>query len=117
MTSLEGYLPSPGWYPLAYSVKVLLVAAVAWTYRSTWSDLRPVPSLPVLTLATMVGLIVFSLWVKLEGWYPALGFLGSRTGFDPSTSKPAGNGRSSPSGSSGWSSWFRSLRSCSGGLF
>ena len=85
LTNLEGYLPGQGWYPPAYAAKVLVVALVAWCYRSTWSDLRPISPASTLLLATMVGLVVFVLWVRLEGWYPALGFLGKRTGFDPST--------------------------------
>ena len=82
-TNLEGYLPGPDWYPLAYAIKVLAVAILAWYYRSAWSDLRPLPPIRCLVLATMIGLIVFVLWVRLEGWYPELSFLGKRTGFDP----------------------------------
>ena len=47
---LESYLPqvdsqpSPTWYPIAYAVRVVIVAAMAWYYRSTWKDLRPFPS-------------------------------------------------------------------------
>jgi uncharacterized protein len=85
LTNLEGYLPGQGWYPSAYAAKVLVVAVVAWCFRSTWADLRPIPPASTLLLATMVGLIVFVLWVRLEGWYPALVFLGKRTGFDPTT--------------------------------
>ena len=88
LTHLEGYLPGQGWYPPVYAVKVVIVSIVAWIYRSTWSDLRPVPPPPSLLLAAMVGLIVFVLWVRLDGLYPALGFLGKRTGFDPSILRP-----------------------------
>ncbi len=88
LTNMEGYLPGQSWYPLAYTMKVLIVALVAWCYRSTWSDLRPMPHAMFLLLATMVGLAVFVFWVRLEGWYPALGYLGKRTGFDPSTLDP-----------------------------
>ena len=85
LTNVEGYLPGQGWYPLAYAVKVVVVALAAWYCRSVWSDLRPFPSATTLLLATMVGLVVFVLWVRLEDWYPALGFLGKRAGFDPSS--------------------------------
>ncbi len=84
LTYLEGYLPGPAWYPPVYAAKVLIVAIVAWYFRSNWSDLTPMPSVSSLLLATMVGLIVFVLWVRLDGWYPELSFLGKRTGFDPS---------------------------------
>ena len=46
---IEGYLPqvesqpSPTWYPIAYAVRVVIVAALAWRYRETWNDLRPAP--------------------------------------------------------------------------
>jgi CAAX prenyl protease-like protein len=84
LTSLEGSLPGgPASYPVAYAIKVAIVAAVAWFYRSAWSDLRPVPSPGKLALAVLVGLVVFALWVGLEGLYPALNFLGKRSAFDP----------------------------------
>jgi CAAX prenyl protease-like protein len=88
LTSLESSLPSAEWYPLAYASKVLAVAAVAWVCRSTWSDLCPLPPFRALVLATMIGVIVFVLWIRLEGWYPSLGLLGTRTGFDPSSLAP-----------------------------
>jgi CAAX prenyl protease-like protein len=85
LTSLEGSVPDPTWYPLAYAVKLLIVSLVAWHYRSAWSDLRPVPPLRSVALATTIGLLVYVLWVRLEGWYPTFGLLGKRTGFDPSS--------------------------------
>ena len=88
LTNLEGYLPGQGWYPVAYAAKVLIVGFAAWWCRSTWTDLKPVPPSSSLLLAAMIGLIVFVLWVQLDGWYPALGFLGKRTGFDPTTLGP-----------------------------
>ena len=89
LTSLEGYVPGgPVGYPVAYAIKVAIVAAVAWFYRSTWSDLRPVPSASKLALAILIGLVVFALWIGLEGKYPALGFLGKRTAFDPAILEP-----------------------------
>jgi CAAX prenyl protease-like protein len=89
LTSLEGSLPGgPGSYPAAYAIKVAIVAAVAWFYRSTWSDLRPLPSPGRLALAVLVGLVVFALWVGLEGLYPALNFLGKRSAFDPAVLSP-----------------------------
>ena len=87
-TNLESYVPGPDWYPLAYAVKVLAVALLAGYYRSAWTDLRPLPPLRSLVLAVMVGLIVFVLWIRLEGWYPTFSFLGKRTGFDPGTLAP-----------------------------
>jgi CAAX prenyl protease-like protein len=88
LTNLEGFLPDPSWYPLAYAAKVLVVALVAWHFRSTWHDLRPISSAGMLALSVMVGLIVFVLWVRLDGYYPEIGFLGKRTGFDPSSLNP-----------------------------
>jgi CAAX prenyl protease-like protein len=87
---LEGYLPrvgsqpSPTWYPIAYAVRVAIVAALAWRYRETWKDLRPTPSLLGLVLAIATGLLVTGLWVGLEGHYSSPPFLGKRAEFNPS---------------------------------
>ena len=91
LTSLEGYLPNPGWYPAAYAAKAAIVAAIMWHYRSTWSDLRPAPRILDVVLAVALGLIVVALWVGLDGLYPDLPFLGgARQAFDPGTLGPAG---------------------------
>jgi uncharacterized protein len=86
--SLESYLPSndgqpsPVWYPLAYMARVVVVALVAWRYRATWHDFRPWPSARATGLAVSIGLIVWGLWIGLDGLYPALPFLGKRVAFD-----------------------------------
>jgi CAAX prenyl protease-like protein len=85
LTWLEAYLPDPSWYPPAYLAKVVIVALLLWHFRRTWDDLKPAPRNSAIVLAVMTGLIVFVLWVKLEGWYPALSFLGKRTALDPWT--------------------------------
>jgi CAAX prenyl protease-like protein len=81
LPSLKGQ-PSPVWYPLAYAAKVVLVAAFAWRYRATWADFRPWPKISALVLAFVVGLVVWGLWIGLDGRYPALPFLGTRGAFD-----------------------------------
>jgi CAAX prenyl protease-like protein len=86
---VEGYLPqvdsqpSPVWYPIAYAVKLVVVAALAWRYRETWRDLRPAPGPIGVVLALVTGLLVAMLWVGLDGRYPALPFQGQRASFDP----------------------------------
>ncbi len=87
---LESYLPqvdkqpSAFWYPIAYAVRVAIVAALAWWYRETWKDLRPLPSLANLVLAIITGGLVILLWIGLDGHYPSLPFLSQRAAFDPS---------------------------------
>ena len=93
--ALESYLPSndgqpsPVWYPLAYTARVVVVALVAWRYRATWSDFRPWPSAAVTGLAVLIGVIVWGLWIGLDGHYPALPFLGKRVAFDLGVMSPA----------------------------
>jgi uncharacterized protein len=96
MSSLEGYLPagaggrpSPTWYPLAYGLKVAVVAALMWAGRSTWRDLVPRPGPGSLALAVVVGLLVTVAWVGLDGLYPKFAATGSRSAFDPDVLPPA----------------------------
>jgi CAAX prenyl protease-like protein len=90
LTAVEGSLPpaegggpSPVWYPLAYTVKVAVVAALMWACRSTWSDLRPWPRPAAVMLAVVLGVLVTVAWVGLDGRYPTFAVMGTRTGFDP----------------------------------
>jgi uncharacterized protein len=91
---LESYLPSvdgqpsPFWYPVGYTAKVVIVSLLAWYYRATWIDFRPWPGIPALVLAITVGALVWGLWVGLDGRYPALPFLGKRIGFDVNALDP-----------------------------
>jgi uncharacterized protein len=92
---VEGYAPkidgqaSPLWYPLAYTGKLLIVMALAWYFRATWRDFRPFPNLLQLALAVVCGLVVWGLWIGLDGHYPTFKFLGQRTAYDPNTLGPA----------------------------
>jgi CAAX prenyl protease-like protein len=93
LTSAEGNVPAghaPGWYPCLYTVKVAVVAWVAWACRSTWRDLRPLPGAVGAVAAVALGLAVTAVWVGLDGHYPKLVFLGSRTAFDPNVLGAAG---------------------------
>src|SRR5271166_4880589 len=61
---LEPYLPavdgqpSPTWYPLGYAAKVMIVAILAWHYRTNWNDFRPRPKTPTFALAVLIGVVV-----------------------------------------------------------
>jgi CAAX prenyl protease-like protein len=96
LTSLEGQLPtapdgtpSPVWFPLAYTVKIVLVAGLLWWSRAAWRDLRPFPGPVALGLAVLVGLAVIVIWIGLDGHYPELKWLGKRTAFNPAVMRPA----------------------------
>jgi uncharacterized protein len=91
LTALEGYVPqlignrSAAGYPIAYGIKLILVALLAWYYRATWRDLRPAPSIGKIVLGVVTGVLVCVAWVGLDGHYPTFKFLGSRSAFDPLT--------------------------------
>ncbi len=96
LTALEGYLPQlvgksgPQLYPIAYAVKLSIVALLAWYYRGTWSDFRPRPNAGAIALGIMTGFLVCAGWVGLDGHYPTFTFLGgSRSAFDPFVLEPA----------------------------
>ena len=96
LTALEGYLPQlvgtpgPQLYPIAYAVKLSIVAVLAWYYRGTWNDFRPRPNAIAIALGIMTGLLVCVGWVGLDGHYPTFKFLGgSRSAFDPFLLEPA----------------------------
>lgn len=92
--ALESYLPSVDgqpnafWYPLGYAARVVIVGMVAWYFRATWIDFRPWPGIRPLVLAMVSGILVWALWVGLDGRYPALPFLGTRIGFDANALEP-----------------------------
>src|SRR4051794_17047442 len=95
LTTLEGYLPagaggrpSPVWYPLAYTLKVAIVAGLMWACRSTWRDLWPLPSPRDVALAVVLGLLVIVAWVGLDGRYPTFALTGTRSAFDPRVLPP-----------------------------
>ncbi|MFI5458831.1 MAG: CAAX prenyl protease-related protein [Isosphaerales bacterium] len=87
LSGIESYLPrvdggpSPAWYPLFYTVKLVIVMLLVWWYRSTWRDFRPAPTYRSLGLAVVIGLLVWALWIGLDGLYPMFPFLGGRVGF------------------------------------
>ena len=82
LTSAEGWFGARA-YPVAYAIKVALVAAVAWACRSTWRDLAPWPGWGAIAAGVALGLVVAALWVGLDPYYPRFGFLGTRSAFDP----------------------------------
>jgi CAAX prenyl protease-like protein len=91
---LENYLPqvdgrpSPSWYPLFYAAKLVIVMLLAWWYRSTWRDFRPAPTYRALGLAVITGLMVWAIWIGLDGLYPKFPFLGRRVGFNADALTP-----------------------------
>ena len=96
LTSLEGLFsgaggaPHPVWYPVAYTLKIVIVSALACCGRRAWRDLRPLPTAAGLGLAVGLGLLVALGWVGLDGRYPAIPLLGRRSAFDPSVLPAAG---------------------------
>jgi CAAX prenyl protease-like protein len=61
------------WVPhgtyLLYPLKTLIVGALLYYYRQSYSELRASFS----WFALLVGILVFVIWVVPEGWYPQLG--------------------------------------------
>ena len=76
---VESYLPSadgqpsPFWYPWRTPSRSWSSAVLAWHYRATWADLRPWPKVTCARCSRCsTGLVVWGLWIGLDGWYPAL---------------------------------------------
>lgn len=105
LTSAEGWLPTgsngapdPLWYPIAYSLKVIVVAALLVWFRSAWRDFRPVPrGMAPWVVAVLTGLGVIVVWVGLDllavrlgytSLYPRLGGVAARRAFDPLVLSP-----------------------------
>lgn len=96
LTSLEGSFPRTAegaptiaFYPWIYAIKLGLVAMTIWLSRSTWRDLRPLPTPAAAGLAAAIGLAVALVWVGADGYYPVWGTIGSRAAYDPTTLTPA----------------------------
>ena len=95
LTSVEDWLPkgSEGphatLYPIYYTFKIAVVAAVCWLGRSSWRDLGPRPGAKSLGLAVGSGVLVTVFWVGLDGLYPTYGSVGSRAAFNPNVLSPA----------------------------
>ena len=58
-----------------YPIKTLVVGAILWYYRKTYTEIRPNFS----WLAVGIGVLTFVIWVVPEGWYPQIG----SSHFDP----------------------------------
>src|SRR5829696_2988767 len=72
LTMLEQVLP-PGLYPAFYVVKIATVTATLVYFRGPLGDIRP--SLAVVPLAAVVGLVVLAEWLLTDKLvpYPHLG--------------------------------------------
>ena len=80
ITALEGMAPKQ--YVWIYIAKAVLVTALLIAGRSTWKrDVRW--SWPMLLLGTVVGLVCFVGWVKIDPLTPHFKFLGTRTEYNP----------------------------------
>jgi uncharacterized protein len=73
---------SGSWYPLAYTLKLLLVTAALAACRATWRDVRS--DARVLVPAVLVGLAVLAEWIALSAWIP-YPRMGARVAYDPYT--------------------------------
>ncbi len=82
MTTIEGRLPREA-YPLAYSLKIVLVTVLLIALRRGIPEARPGGG--GWALATALGLLLCLMWVWVTPHTPPLKFLGSgnREGFDP----------------------------------
>ncbi len=79
MTWLEGQLPRI--YPAVYTAKVVLVAALLYTYRIAWRDIRI--EARVVLPAVAVGLTVIAAWIAVTNAFPWATLGGSRAAYNP----------------------------------
>lgn len=85
-TTAEGYVPAT-FYPWAYTIKITAVALAFVIWRTPLRDLRA--GSPNVLMSTVVGMVVFAMWVGVEEWLPYPHF-GERLGFDPHTIQSEG---------------------------
>ena len=64
---------------VAYAVRTLIVGAILLRYRSSYTELK---ERKLDLLALLIGLLIFALWVGLDGHYPM--FSSASSHYDPS---------------------------------
>lgn len=80
LTQVEGMF-GPKWYPLLYSIKLVVVAGLLIAWRREFTEARPAAS--GLALAVPLGIVLCAAWVAIDRVTPHFALLGSRQGFDP----------------------------------
>lgn len=80
-TALEGLFPSP-WYPIAYTLKIVLVTlAVAYCARHWRHEITL--DIRMLGYGLVAGLLSFMIWVGVDPYTPHFRVLGNRAEFNP----------------------------------
>ncbi len=80
LTTAESSIPT--YYVWLYLVKVVVVTAVLFAFRTPWKDIRPRANLVIPSV--LVGLAVFGEWILLDKVIP-YPHLGERIGLNPFT--------------------------------
>ena len=80
LTQVEGMFGS-AWYPLLYSAKVLIVAALLIAWRRQFPEAAPAAR--GVEIALPLGILLCIAWVAIDHVTPHFRFLGTREGYDP----------------------------------
>ena len=80
LTQIEG-LGGPRLYPIFYTAKIIIIAALLAAGRRFYTEFKPDAHL--IAPAIGIGVALCVLWVLVDGVTPHFAFLGKRAGYDP----------------------------------
>ncbi len=86
LTTLESQLPQEA-YPLAYTIKIVLVTLLLIVLRGAWPEARPGGG--GWAAAAILGVALLFAWIVVDKHTPHFAFLGHREAYNPALAIPS----------------------------